>query len=318
MTFTSALGPAHDIALLTSPLNPAPLNPAPLDPAPSARTGEPDTPRPSGTVRYHDRGSGPPVVFVHGLLVNSALWRHVVPGLVDAGFRCLTPDWPLGSHSLPMRDADLTPIGVADLVASFLERLDLRDVTLVGNDTGGAITQLVMTRHPDRIGRVVLTPSDCYENFLPPLFRPLSMVARVPGSMLPITSALRIRALHRLPFTFGWVSKRPVPAEVVDSYLAPSRSSGAIRADLRRFLAGIHNRYTLEAARQFATFDKPVLLAWAEEDRVFPMRYAERLAADLPNATLRTIADSYVFVPEDRPELLTEMIVAFTRRHAAS
>jgi len=303
MTFAPALGPAHDIALTTPP--------------PGARGAGPHTPR-GGTVRYHDRGSGPPIVFVHGLLVNSGLWRQVVPGLVDAGFRCLTPDWPLGSHSLPMPDADLTPTGVADLVASFLERLDLNDVTLVGNDTGGAITQLVMTRHPERIGRVVLTPSDCYENFLPPLFRPLSVVAKLPGSMRPITAALRIRALHRLPFTFGWVSKRPMPADVVDSYLAPSRGSGAIRADLRRFLSGIHRRYTLEAARGFGAFDKPVLLAWAEEDRVFPMRYAERLAADLPNATLQTIPDSYVFVPEDRPELLTEMIVAFTRRHAAS
>ncbi|HEY5853309.1 MAG TPA: alpha/beta hydrolase [Aldersonia sp.] len=302
MSFSAALGPAHDIELPGG--------------TPSGTTPSGTTP-PGTTLRYHDRGDGPPVVFVHGLLVNSGLWRHVVPGLVDAGLRCLTPDWPLGSHSLPMPNADLTPPGVADLVASFLDRLDLHDVTLVGNDTGGAITQLVMTRHPERIGRVVLTPSDCYENFLPPLFRPLSVVAKVPGSMRPITAALRVRALHRLPFTFGWVSKRPVPADVVDSYLLPSRRSGAIRADLRRFLAGIHRRYTLEAAEKFGEFDKPVLLAWADEDRVFPLRYAERLARDLPHATIRTISDSYVFVPEDQPELLTEMIVAFTRRHAA-
>ncbi|MBD0322528.1 MAG: alpha/beta fold hydrolase, partial [Aldersonia sp.] len=142
MATNTALGPAHEVEL-------------------------------SGArIRYHDRGDGPPIVFVHGLLVNSALWRNVVPGLVDAGYRCLTPDWPLGAHSIPVPDADLTPPGIADLIAGFLEALDLRDVTLVANDTGGAITQILLARNPARVGRVVLTPSDCYDNFLPPVLRP--------------------------------------------------------------------------------------------------------------------------------------------------
>src|SRR5437773_12372991 len=114
----------------------------------------------SGTIRYRERGSGEPIVFVHGLLVNGDLWRNVVPEL-SKDFRCITPDWPLGSHELPMSpDADLSPPGVAKIVADFIAALELEDVTLVGNDTGGAVCQLVVTEYPDHIARLVLTSCD--------------------------------------------------------------------------------------------------------------------------------------------------------------
>src|SRR3954454_18378020 len=110
---------------------------------------------PQGTIRYRDRGQGPPIVFVHGALVNGDLWRKVVPELAK-DFRCVTPDLPLGSHEIPMpANADLSPPAVAKLIADFLAALDLTDVTLVGNDTGGAMCQLVVTSHPERIGRLV-------------------------------------------------------------------------------------------------------------------------------------------------------------------
>src|SRR6266567_810028 len=266
---------------------------------------------PAGRIRYHERGQGPPVVFVHGLLVNADLWRAVVPPVAAAGYRCIAPDWPLGAHELPVPDADLSPPGVAALLAAFLDRLDLDDVTVVANDTGGAITQLLITRHPERVGRVVLTPSDSLERFFPPVFAPLPKLARIPGSMW-----LRARALQRLPFTFGWVAKRPIPPAIVDSYLLPSRRDRAVRRDLRRFLRGVHHRHTLVAARSLPQFTKPVLLAWAAEDRLFPLELAHRLAALLPHATVVTIPDSYTFVPEDQPELLARLVVDFARAHA--
>lgn len=174
-------------------------------------------------LRYHDRGEGPPVVFVHGLLANAYLWRKVVPGIAAAGYRCLAPDWPLGAHAVPVPHADLTPTGVADLVASFLRELNLEDVTVVANDTGGAITQILMARNPDLVARVVLTPSDCYDQFLPSFLKALTQVARMPGSVRLATEALRIRALHPLPIGFGWLVKRPLPVEVMDVHLQPSR-----------------------------------------------------------------------------------------------
>jgi pimeloyl-ACP methyl ester carboxylesterase len=273
---------------------------------------------PSGTVRYRERGDGPPVVFVHGLLVNADLWRRIAPVLAAAGFRCIAPDWPLGSHQVPVPRADLTPPGVASLVAEFLEVLDVRDVIVVANDTGGAITQLLMVQHPERIARVVLTPSDSFERFFPPPFAVLPAAARLPGAVWLLVQLLRVRALHRLPITFGWVSKRPIPAGVVDSYLEPSRNDAAIRHDLTRFLRGVTNRHTLAAAHALPGFTRPVLLAWAAEDKLFPVRLAQRLAAALPDATLVTIKDCYTFVPEDQPAELARLIVGFCRGEAAA
>ena len=115
---------------------------------------------PQGTIDYRERGTGEPIVFVHGALVNADLWRKVVPALAK-DFHCIAPDLPLGSHTRPLpADADLSPNGAAKLIADFIESLGLDNVTLVGNDTGGALCQLVVTRHPQRIGRLVLTNCD--------------------------------------------------------------------------------------------------------------------------------------------------------------
>lgn len=263
------------------------------------------------TVRYRERGTGSPVLFVHGLLVNADLWRGVVP-VVSRRYRCLAPDWPLGSHRDAVRPgADLSPPGVARLIAEFIEALDLEDVTVVANDTGGALTQILMTEHPERIGRVVLTPSDSFERFFPPMFNALPRLLRVPGATWLQTQALRIRALHRLPFVFGLLSRRPIPRSIVDSYLGPSRRSAAVRRDLRAFVTAVHRRYTLAAAAKLPRFDRPVLLAWAAEDRIFPRSLATRLADALPDSRLVEIPDSYTFVPEDQPEELARLIVEF-------
>ncbi|WP_328454590.1 alpha/beta fold hydrolase [Amycolatopsis sp. NBC_00438] len=267
---------------------------------------------PAGEVRYFERGSGAPVVFVHGVLTNAQLWRKVVPDVAAAGFRCVAPDLPLGSHDLPMRaDADLSPAGAADVIADFLEALDLRDVTLVANDTGGALTQIMLSRRPDRVGRVVLTPSDCFEYFFPPIFKPLPAIARIPGSMAVLGQLLRFRALYPLPMLFGWVVKRPLPDDVAQAYLAPLRKSAGVRRDLRKLLRDVHPRHTLAAAEALRTFDRPVLLAWASEDKLFPISLAHRLAALLPDAKLVEIADSYTFVSEDQPAALARHVIEF-------
>jgi pimeloyl-ACP methyl ester carboxylesterase len=267
---------------------------------------------PAGEVRYSERGSGAPVVFVHGVLTNAELWRKVVPDVAAAGFRCLAPDLPLGSHELPMHPgADLSPTGNADVIADFLDALDLRDVTLVANDTGGALTQILLSRRPDRVGRVVLTPSDCFEYFFPPIFKALPPLARIPGSMAVLGQLLRIRALYPLPILFGWVVKRPLPDAVAQAYLSPLRKSAGVRRDLRKLLREVHPRHTLAAAEALRTFDRPVLLAWAPEDKLFPIRLAHRLAALLPDAKLVEVPDSYTFLSEDQPAVLARHVVEF-------
>jgi pimeloyl-ACP methyl ester carboxylesterase len=271
----------------------------------------------AGTIRYRDSGSGPTIVFAHGLLVDGSLWRKVTP-LLEGEFRCVVPDLPLGSHREAMKaNADLTPPGVASILADFMAALELDDVTLVGNDTGGAICQLVAANHPERLGRLVLTPCDAYENFLPPFFRPMQYAAKVPGLLTALVQPVRLRAVQKGPLAFGMlISPENVDPDVLDTWVRPYLSDGAVRRDTIKFLRSISNRYTIEAAETLRSFDRPTLIAWAPEDRFFKLRFAERLAKEIPNARLVRIEDSRTFVSEDQPERLAEEIASFVREAA--
>lgn len=268
---------------------------------------------PQGTIRYRERGSGEPIVFVHGLLVNADLWRNVVPPLAG-DLRCIAPDWPLGAHELPMNpDADLSPPAIAALLADFLDKLDLQSVTLVGNDTGGALCQLLVTSRPERVGRLVLTDCDAYDNFPPAMFRYLKWSAFLPGSVFLLAQTMRLRPLRRMPFAFGWLTNRPIAAEVEDSYVGNIAASAGVRRDGAKLLRSVSPSQTRAAADKLSGFDRPVLIAWAPDDRFFPFAHAERLARDFPDARLERVEDSRTFVPEDRPERLAALIAEFVR-----
>ena len=269
---------------------------------------------PGGTLRYHEVGSGQPLVFAHGLLANPNLWRKVI-GRLSKDYRCIALELPLGAHALPVPDADLTPPGLANLIADAIERLDLGDVTLVGNDTAGALCQLVVTQRPERIERLVLTSCDSFDNFLPPLFKWVLMPAQLPGpGVLLLFAPLRLRPFRRLPIAFGWLTKRAIDSkQAEDSYVYPPLTDSAIRKDLRRVLRGISPDHTLAAAEKLRDFDRPVLVAWSADDRVFPPAHGERLAALFPNARLEWVEDSYAFSPEDNPERVAELVGVFAR-----
>lgn len=264
-----------------------------------------------GRIRYRESGSGEPLVFLHGIVANGNLWRKVIPRLSE-DFRCVVPDLPLGAHEIPMNpEADLTPPGLAALVVDFLAALGLEGATVVGNNTGGAIAQILVAEHPEKVGRLILTPCDCYENFLPPALRYLQWISHLPGSTFLVAQVLRVRPLRRLPITFGWLSKRPVEREVMDAYVRPLTRNRGVRRDFGKVLRGISHKYTQAAAEKFDNFPGPVLLAWATEDRLFPLRYAERLSGAFPEVRLERIDDSYTFISEDRPEELAELISSF-------
>ncbi len=270
---------------------------------------------PQGTIEYTESGEGPPIVFAHGLLVDGRLWRKVTPLLEDR-YRCIVPNLPLGSHRIPMdREADLSPPALAKIIASFLEALDLRDVTLVANDTGGAISQITAANHPDRIGRLLLTNCDAFDNFLPPAFRPLQWAARVPPLLNATMQGMRFAALRRLPNAYGRLIKRDFAGAPTREWVEPYLSDRGVRRDTAKVLRGIDPRYTNEAAEKLRSFGRPALLAWAPEDSFFKISFAERLAETI-NARLELIDDSYTFVPEDQPERLAEVIASFAREPA--
>jgi pimeloyl-ACP methyl ester carboxylesterase len=267
---------------------------------------------PAGPVEVRDEGTGPPVVLLHGLLVGGTLWRDVTPHLNDAGLRTIVPELPLGAHRTPMNpDADLTPPGLARIVADLLEAMGLDDVTLVANDTGGAIAQLVATTHPERLGRLVLTSCDCFENFLPPIFMPMIWAGgHIPGAIVALTLPMRSARLRRSPAGFGWLAKRPIPDDVSAAWLAPL-ADRHIRRDLRKVMRGVDKRHTIGAAEDLRRFDRPALLAWAADDRFFPLAHAYALAERIPDARVEEVVDSYTFVPQDQPERLAELVRGF-------
>ena len=268
-------------------------------------------------VRAHVTGEGPPIVFVHGALVNANLWRKVVPRL--EGFTRVTLDLPLGSHLEPMpKGADVRPAALAGLVADAVEVLDLTDVTVVGNDTGGALTQLMAVRRPERMGAFVLTSCDAFENFPPRLFRIALAPARVPG-LIPIAfGGLRVRALRRLPIAYGWLTTEPIERRAEDTYVLPVLTRREIRRDVRALLNGLDPAETLDAAAKLTAWDKPALIAWSREDRFFPPEHGERLAKLIPGARLEWIEGARTFSPEDRPERLAEVIAGFVRERSSA
>jgi pimeloyl-ACP methyl ester carboxylesterase len=273
---------------------------------------------PQGTIRYRDEGTGPTIVFVHGALVDGRLWDPVVERLRDR-FRCVVPDLPLGSHKVALHaDADLSPHGIAGLIADVLERLDLTDVTLVGNDTGGALCQLLVVAHPERVGRLVLTDCDAFEDFPPKAFKSLVVAARIPGALRAGLAPMRIRALQRLPIAYGWLTRRPVPQDVIDGWVTPALQDRGVLRDARKALSQLDPKILLDNTPKLSSFGGPVLLLWSREDKFFKIEHAHRLARIFPDARVTELTDAYTFVSWDQPGRVAEEIGALAGQPAGS
>jgi pimeloyl-ACP methyl ester carboxylesterase len=267
---------------------------------------------PQGTITYREHGprssSFPTVVFVHGFLVNSELWTPVAERLADQGIHSIAPNWPLGSHPIPMKeDADLSPAGCANLINTFLEAFDLSDVTLVGSDTGGALCQFTIDADQSRIGRLVLTNCDAFELFPPPEFALVARLGRNRRLLRLLMAGMTFTPL-RLTRGYGLVfTNRPDPA-LTRSWIEPARRSQAICNDGAKILSGMRPEATADVARRFGNFRKPVHLVWGDSDAFFPLELAERLVAAFPDASLRTIPGARTFVSLDHPDVVADVI----------
>jgi pimeloyl-ACP methyl ester carboxylesterase len=269
-----------------------------------------------GTIRYRDEGTGPTLVFVHGALVNGRLWDPVVERLRDR-FRCVVPDLPLGSHELPLKaHADLSPQGLAALVGQIIDALDLEDVTLIGNDTGGALCQLLVVEDPERIGRLVLTDCDAFSDFPPKAFKPLVAAAKLPGGLRALLEPMRAKTARRLPIAYGWLSKREIPDDVMDGWAMRALQDPGVMADLRKALSGLKPEILLDNTPKLSSFEKPVLLVWSREDKFFKVEHAHRLAAIFPDARVEELTDAYTFVSWDQPDRVAELVGTFAAQAA--
>ncbi|WP_042405863.1 alpha/beta fold hydrolase [Streptacidiphilus carbonis] len=270
----------------------------------------------AGTISYQDSGGdGPTVVLLHGMLMDASLWEGPVADLA-ADHRCLLPTLPFGAHRHPVRaDADLSLPGIAALVAEFMDRLDLRDVTLVGSDTGGALVQLLMCDGSarTRVGRAVLASCEAFDNLPPGLTgRTLALSGRLPPTLFGLfMQQMRLRALRRLPVAFGQLTLRGDAATA--RWVRPAMRQPGIRRDAVRMLRAVmaDRQLLVRTAESLPGFDRPALVVWAAEDRVMPSAHGRRLAELLPQGRLVEVADTRTLIPLDQPAVLARLIREF-------
>jgi pimeloyl-ACP methyl ester carboxylesterase len=273
---------------------------------------------PHGTVNYRTAGpadsAAPPTVFVHGFLVNATLWSDTADALAAAGVRSYAPDWPLGAHTTPLSaDADQSPRGVAQQIIAFMQALELEAVTLVGNDTGGAICQLLLDSDASRVGRVVLTNCDSFTNFPPAPFDQLFKAFRSPRAIRALLTPMRAAAVRHSPAGFGLLVSQPLDAEQTRGWIEPCLGDAAIRRDVARFARQVDPEELDGASSRLGDFDGPALLVWGARDRFFKLEQAHRLRETFADARLVEIDDGRTFVPHDEPARLASEIAGFAR-----
>ncbi|MFD8078283.1 alpha/beta fold hydrolase [Streptomyces sp. NPDC059718] len=268
---------------------------------------------PQGTITYRVAGPAgnryPPVVFVHGLLVDNRLWTKVADRLAEQGIRSYAPNWPLGSHRIPMAaDADLSPRGMADVINGFLAALDLDDVTLVGNDTGGGLCQFAIDIDRSRIGRLVLTNCDAFELFPPPGFKMAVKVGRHPTLLWILMWALTLTPVRQSSRGYGLVFSGKPNASVTRRWIEPALKDRRIRRDVAKVMVAIRPENLLDVGSRFGEFTKPVHLVWGGDDTFFPLEVAKRLQTAFPHATLVTIPGGRTFISMDHPDVVAEVV----------
>jgi pimeloyl-ACP methyl ester carboxylesterase len=273
---------------------------------------------PQATVEYRELGpqdsAHPPVLFVHGALVDSRLWDGVASRLAADGYRCLLPNLPLGAHTVPVTDRGaLSPAGIAGLVDDFLAALELRDVTLVGNDTGGGVCQFLIDTHPDRIGRLVLTNCDAFDKFPPFPFNAVFALMRSRLSVSALMATMTPRVLRHSPVGFGLLAK-DLDADLTASWLEPARTDRRIAGDFAALARSIGRTDLTDVAPRLHRFTKPVTVVWGLADRCFTPELGRRLAALFPDSTMVEIPDAKTFVPLDEPAAVAKAIAAVGAR----
>jgi pimeloyl-ACP methyl ester carboxylesterase len=267
---------------------------------------------PAGVIEYDEVGSGPPVVLLHGVLMDHTLWDRVLPLLPD-GFRYVRPVLPLGAHRRAMHPgADLTLPGQVRLVADLLDALRLEGVTLVHSDWGGAL--FLTARGLDhRLARQVILPCEAFDNFPPGLpGRMVALAARLPAGLQLAARQLRVGWLRRLPLLYGQMARRPVPDQLMRRWTEPVLSDPGVRRDLLAYVRGTFDKAALvrdtEALRRFRG---EVLVLWSPDNRVMPPAHGRRLAALLPRARYAEIPGAYVLSPLDQPEAVAREMGEF-------
>jgi pimeloyl-ACP methyl ester carboxylesterase len=267
---------------------------------------------PLGRIRVRTAGTGPALMFTHGLLVDSRIWDQVAGAVASQGFTVVLPDLPLGAHAIAVADrSKLTTSAVASSLFDIADRLDVQRFSILGFDTGGAIAQVATASQPERIDRPALMSCDAFHNYPPPLIKPFKWAARWSPAMSLILKTLSSNRYQHIPMPLGLVAKHKIDETLVKAWVVPSATIPEVRADVVAFIRQMNAVDTLAAADQLRHFTGPSMVMWSRQEKVFPRKDAHRLVELIPECQLRWIDDAYTFASLDNPTRMIELILEF-------
>ena len=261
----------------------------------------------SGPASYIDTGGpGRPALFVHGVGSSSYLWRHVIDQL-DGQRRCVAFDLPLHGRTPAAAGQDFSLPGLARFLADGCDALELTDIDVVANDTGGAITQVFVAGHPERLHTLTLTNCEAHDNVPPKMLLPAVLLARM-GLLAPLATRLARdipRARKRL---FGSVYQdiTSLPEDIARAWLEPLAGTGESARQFQRLMTSLHARDLLAVEPALARLQVPTLIVWGTGDRTFRLKWAYWLRDTIPGATeVVEIDGARLFFPDERAGELT-------------
>lgn len=271
----------------------------------------------SGTISYLDVGQGRPAVFIHGILTNSLLWRHVLSGTAGEQRRCIALDLPGHGHSpAASPDADVSLTGLARRVVELRDRLGLDRFDLVANDTGGAVAQIVAAAAADRLATFTLTNGDTEGNTPPVLFKPVALAARL-GLLARLGPRITgSRRLMLAGLTAGYPHPGRLPKEVVDAYYRPVVGTTEAARSFSRLVSALSNDDLVAVRPQLARLTVPTLLVWGTGDIFFPVKWARRLQRLIPGVTgVATLDGARMHFPDYRADEFLPLLLRHWTEH---
>jgi pimeloyl-ACP methyl ester carboxylesterase len=267
---------------------------------------------PSGHIACQEAGSGPAALFVHGVLLNSHLWRHQLAALSDIR-RCVAPDLLAHGDTEIAPEQDVSVTANAKMLGELLDALEIDKVDLIGNDSGGGIAQIFAAQNPQRVRSLTLTDCDAHDNWPPEAFKPFLDMAAAGGLRGALEAMLADKQVYRSPQALGPAYEHPekVADETIETYLRPFLRSEQRLADFRRFLAAFDSRHTLAVEGGLRKLEAPTLIVWGTDDVYFDAKWARWLAETIPG-TRRCIElqGARIFFPEERPEAFNDELRA--------
>lgn len=267
---------------------------------------------PSGRISYLEQGSGPIAFFVHGVLLNSYLWRHQLAGLSDIR-RCIAVDLLAHGDTEIAPDQDVSVTANAKMLREFLDALKIDQVDLVGNDSGGGIAQIFAALNPERVRSLTLTDCDTHDNWPPEAFKPFLAMAAAGGLSGALNAMLSDKQVYRSAGALGPAYEHPeqVSDDSIEKYLRPLVRSEQRTRDLQRFLAAFDNSHTVAIQDQLKSLQAPTLIVWGTDDVYFDLKWSHWLADNIPGTRRRVeIQDARIFFPEERWQEFNEELRA--------